>query len=144
NEIFAGKFTKLGFGEILLKKNPDKVEVPNPVRMSAEQYIRDGFLSSKSSFEKMKVHSVGENNYLETLSAKLADYNPQLEEVFNPEQPDLVLLSQFLVPPAVQRLKNAPWIFQYPLNPLAMFAAPPLPPHWSGKVFSTATSCKLT
>ena len=63
----------------------------------------------------------------------MADYNPQLEDAFEREQPDLVILSQFLVPPAVAQLKSIPWIFQYPLNPLAMFASPKLPPFWSGK-----------
>lgn len=137
NEIFAGQFSERGFGEILLRKNPLKVEVNNPVRQSAEQYIRDGFLSSKSSFEKMKVHSVGENNYLETLADKLVDYDAQIEQVLARERAHLVIASNFLVPPAILRLKT-PWIFQYPLNPLALFASHKLPPFFSGKC-----SCRL-
>lgn len=141
SEVHAGHFSKLGFAEILLKErqNPEeentkKETVVNPVRLSAEQYIRDGYLSSKSAFEKMKVHSVGEGNYLQTLADQLAHINPQIEAAFAREQPDLVLLSQFLVPPAVRRLTGTtPWIFQYPLNPLALFVHPLLPPFFSGK-----------
>lgn len=140
SEVHAGHFSKLGFGEILLKekqnaKNEDTCVKVNPVRVSAEQYIRDGYLSSKSAFEKMKVHSVGEGNYLQTLADQLADINPQIEAVFAREKPDLVILSQFLVPPAVRHLTGKiPWIFQYPLNPLALFVHPLLPPFFSGKI----------
>lgn len=146
SEVHAGHFSKLGFGEVLLKEKQEnkKDTVVNPVRASAEMYRKDGYLSEKSAFEKMKVHSVGEGNYLQTLADQLAAIDGQIEAVFERERPHLVILSQFLVPPAVRRLTGKiPWIFQYPLNPLALFVHPLLPPFFSGKVFGRFLCFKL-
>lgn len=132
NEVHREKFIELGFGENLLYLNVSKVTEPNPVKLTAEQFKRNGLLSGASSFEKMKCHNVGENNFLHTLVEKLAHFDGQIAIAIEREHPDVIIVNQFLIPPAILRA-HIPWIYQYPCNPLGLYRSDKLPPLNSGK-----------
>ena len=136
NKVHRGKFAALGFDEICLTRKGSKEVEQQPnvnlIKVTAKQLVQNGLLSGVSSFEKMKGHNAGENNFLATLCDKLADFDEQIEEAIHQVSPDVIVVNQFLTPPAILRA-NVPWIYQYPCNSLGLYKSDKLPPFYSGK-----------
>ena len=141
NIAFAGQFTIYGLEEILLTRNPkvSKTPVPeNPVKGFAEQLLKSGFLSGIPPLEKIKLASIenNEDNFIQTLFDSTLDFNSQINDAIEREQPDLFILDHFLIPPCIQKQQHRmPWIFLYSGNPLALYDNNNLPPFGSGLNF---------
>lgn len=133
NEALAGQFSKYGFGEIGLRKASASGEASqqNPVKMMAENILRSGRLSNMSSLEKFK-RALSGRNILDTVCNTLIEFDAQIEQAITRERPDVIILAQFLVPPAIARA-GVPWVYNYPLNPIGLYTSPKLPPFYSGK-----------
>lgn len=137
NNAFKGQFAKFGFEEILLFRNHSESVNPvpeDPVKGFAEQLLKSGFLSGKSSLEKLK-SAKPENkneNFIQTLYDSTVDFNPQIGNAMQRDKPDLLILDHFLAPPVIYQM-NIPWMFLFSGNPLCLYKSKKLPPFASGK-----------
>ncbi|KAJ6223919.1 hypothetical protein RDWZM_002464 [Blomia tropicalis] len=140
NSANAGKFSKYGFDEYLLKEatkpksedisSPEEEKQENPVKKFAKMILESGMLNSKSSIEKLK-DDAGMKQFSTVLVHTVTAFEPQIEQALQLKKPDLIILDHFFVPPSILRSK-IPWINLLSGNPLFPLNSPNLPPGGSG------------
>ncbi|KAJ6220735.1 hypothetical protein RDWZM_006547 [Blomia tropicalis] len=133
NSAFEAQYLPFGFEQILLKKSEKPVEQTdskqNPFKVHVEMVKQMGMLSNKSPLEKAKLMS--DPNSIKPFFNLLAEFEPQVEEAIKREQPDLIILDNVLIQPAILKSK-IPWMVIMSGNPLILHRSKDLPPATSG------------
>jgi len=134
NEAIADLVRSFGFPNVqtLRVTNPHNFS-DNPGRDIGRMLIETGYLSDKSSLEKLPLLVCDkEKNFLDTCFRVLADFNPQIEEAIERERPDVFIIDHMYFPPALGKF-NLPWVFTLSAQPLTLYDSPDLPPTFSGE-----------
>ena len=130
---FAGEWAKFGFEEVLFNVKNDLADnetTKSPIKEHAELILNADMLSNKSPLERLQ-----DNRGMVEFVAKISDYivnsHATLVAAIDRIRPDLFVVDNFLVPPAILRA-DIPWIFLCSSNPLLILESPNLPPSGSG------------
>ena len=145
NAAFAGQFAKFGFDEVVLHRTPAEgnndqknEERKNPVKVFAKMIKEMGLLGPATPLERIKEKKKESDKvFSENLRQTTREFNPQIQAAIERDQPDLIILDHFLIPPAVPK-SGIPWLLLFSGNPLAIFNSENLPPFSSG--YSVANS----
>lgn len=112
----------------------DEQSKGNLLKVIAQSVKESGFLSASSPLEKMrKQMSSDENIFTENIFQAMATFDGQIETAIEQEKPDVFILDNFLVPPALQKHSSTlPWVLSVSAQPLCIFSHPKLPPFGGG------------
>ena len=114
-ESWRGKLTKFGINEIVIKLMDEFPPNVDPNKLFGEMMIRAGIFGPKTPFEKM---SGSGQSYARKLK-NLIELNDILEELLKTFSPDVIILDQFYIPPAVI-LSGIPYVWSWSGNPQYM------------------------
>lgn len=130
-----GQASAFGLRELHLIDKPKPVPIGatdptvNPIKVFAEQLQRSGLLSGATSLEKIRL--LANNAFIEDMYQRTIVFNPQIEAFITQEKPDLIIVDQNLMSPAIMQ-SGIPYVLIFSGNPLMLYNSEQLPPPCSG------------
>lgn len=117
-----------------VQETTNKQSESNLLKEIAQSVKESGFLSSSSPLEKIRKQMASiENSFTENIFQTMVAFDSQIEAAIEREKPDVFILDNFLVPPALQRHSSTlPWVLSVSAQPLCIFSHPKLPPFGGG------------
>ncbi len=125
-----------------------KKKKTNMLALMAQSLKENGMLCAGTPLEKMRKQMAvatdddDATSFSEIILRTMVNFDGQIEAALEREKPDLFVLDNFLVPPALQRRHaSLPWVLSVSAQPLCIFSHPNLPPFGGGTVVTFCCCC---
>ena len=131
---FKMPFDKYGFETIEIRDTSRTEEQQegtpkDPMKEMIETLLKSKIFGPGSSKEKMEFFRKME--FLDKTVKTLLAFNPQMKDALASTKFDLIIIDQFVVPPALMET-DVPFFYIYSGNPLPLYDKEELPPPFSG------------
>lgn len=133
--LLKGRYHKLGFQELLLRKQNEATGTgnPNPAAQNIDRYRQSPNLLHLDPLKKLlRILEPSNSRFFGRFYSEIVETHEQIKDALETQRPDVIIVDHFLIPPCIVH-GDIPWSFICCSNPLGLYSSKKLPPCFSGK-----------